>query len=154
MSFTIQTNAFNDGGVIPAQYTCDGNNSSPFLEWHSPPTGTKSYVLLVDDYDAPNGLWNHWIVYNLPSNVNKLTEGIKILPEPAQHGENTWHRQEYGGPCPPDKEHRYYFKLFALDDMLNPQHKVTRENIDNIMEQHILGQTMLMGRYDRIRQNR
>lgn len=150
MNFTITSTAFKNNEKIPTKYTCDGENISPPLAWQNSPKDTESYVLLIDDYDAPKGLWNHWLIYNLPKNINNLTEGLQSLPEPAKLGENSYNKLAYDGPCPPrQEEHTYYFKLFALDGMLQLHHKATRANIEKVIKHHILGEAILTGIHKR-----
>lgn len=149
MSFTIKTTSFNNEEIIPIKYTCDGENISPPLEWEDSPNGTKSFVLIVDDPDAPLCTWNHWLIYNIPNNISKLIENIKILPPPAKLGRNSWGSENYSGPCPPSGEHRYYFKLFALNAEIESNDKVSRTNIEQLIRPYIIGEAILMGRYER-----
>ena len=149
MTFTIKTTSFNNEEIIPKKYTCDGENISPALEWYDSPNGTQSFVLIVDDPDAPLGTWNHWLIYNIPHNIIKLTENIKALPNPAKIGRNSWGNENYSGPCPPRGEHRYYFKLFALNKQLESKDKVSRTNIEQLIKPYIIGEAVLMGRYER-----
>jgi Raf kinase inhibitor-like YbhB/YbcL family protein len=148
MNFIIKSLSFKKKDNIPAKYTCEGDNISPSLEWENPPLGTKSFVLLVDDYDTPYDLWNHWLIYNIPKNVNGLEEDIKSLPEPAKLGKNSWKKKAYCGPYPMgQKQHTYYFKLFALDDMLKPHHRLARTNIEEVIKHHVLEKATLTGLY-------
>ena len=101
----------------------------------------------MDDPDAPNGIWNHWIVFNIPETTHELAENLISLPNDAQYGKNSWGKSAYGGPCPPDGEHRYYFKLYALDTLLNLSADASKEQIESAMQGHILADTKLMGRY-------
>jgi Raf kinase inhibitor-like YbhB/YbcL family protein len=143
--------AFADQGKIPSKYTCDGQNISPPLEIHDVPEGTKSLVLIMDDPDVPRhirreGVWDHWIVFNIPITISQIHEG----QNPAGIlGKNTRGEIKYGGPCPPDKEHRYYFKLYALDIFLDLKEGVTKFEVEQAMKEHIINQTQLMGRYER-----
>jgi Raf kinase inhibitor-like YbhB/YbcL family protein len=149
MSFTIKTTSFKDNGEIPLKYTCDGENISPPLQWEGFPNETKSFVLIVDDPDAPLGTWNHWIIYNIPENITKLEENIKILPGSAKLGKNSWGKDNYGGPCPSKGEHRYYFKLYSLDKKIESELKISRANIGELIKYHIIDEGILMGRYSR-----
>ncbi len=145
----LMSHAFAEGQAIPRQYTCDGEDISPELSWRNVPEGTQSFVLIVDDPDAPNGTWDHWLLYNIPSDIRGLAEAIKKLPAGTQVGKNSWGRTDYGGPCPPDREHRYVFKLYALDTVLKLPDGADKKQIETMMMGHILAETSLMGRYDR-----
>ena len=153
MTFTIKTTSFNSEEIIPQKYTCDGENISPSLEWKDVPNGTQSFVLIVDDPDAPLGTWNHWIIYNIPNHITKLEENIQILPNPAKLGKNSWGSENYSGPCPPSGEHRYYFKLFALNAQIKSKDKISRTNIEQLIKPYVIGETVLMGRYERTKKN-
>jgi hypothetical protein len=149
MTFAITSPSFEDRAIIPAKFTCDGKDLSPALEWAGYPQSTKSFVLICDDPDAPRGTWDHWVVFNIPADINKFEEGARQFPKPVTIGKNTWGRNDYGGPCPPHGEHRYYFKLYALDIMLDLGEDSTKEQVTTAMNGHILGQAELMGRYSR-----
>jgi Raf kinase inhibitor-like YbhB/YbcL family protein len=149
MAFTIRSTAFNNQEIIPSKYTCDGEDVSPSLKWIGVPDNTKSFVLIMDDPDAVLGTWTHWIIYNIPHDINKLDEDIIFLPSPAKFGQNSWGRENYSGPCPPSGEHRYYFKLYALSGLLEPQEQVTRTNIRQLIKPYFLAETVLMGRYEK-----
>lgn len=151
MAFTLKSSAFSNESAIPKQYTCDGADITPPLQWENPPEGTKSFVLIVDDPDAPVGIWDHWILYNIPPHVNEFSENLQNLPEGTLEGKNSWARTGYGGPCPPDKMHRYFFKLYALDNVLDLPNEAHKSSILKEMEGHILGEAQLMGLYDRKR---
>lgn len=147
--FTLTSNAIDDNGHILEKYTCDGPDITPSLQWASSPEGTKSYVLIMDDPDAPAGTWIHWIVWNIPAHITKLdNDNYKQY----KHGYNSWNKKEYGGPCPPANidpmTHRYYFKLYAIDTKLE-EYDYDKPSIIKAMEGHILGQAELMGRYKR-----
>jgi Raf kinase inhibitor-like YbhB/YbcL family protein len=149
MTFTVKTTSFNNEESIPQKYTCEGENISPSLEWEDVPNSTQSFVLLIDDPDAILGTWNHWLIYNIPNHITKLEENIQTLPSPAKLGKNSWGSENYSGPCPPIGEHRYYFKLFALNAQIQSKDKVSRTNIEQLMKPYIIGETLLMGRYER-----
>jgi Raf kinase inhibitor-like YbhB/YbcL family protein len=152
MAFELTSTAFVHEESIPSKYTCDGDNVSPPLHRSDPPEGTLSLALIMDDPDAPGDTWVHWILYNLPSGVYTLPENISSdddLPYDSHHGENSWGRMDYGGPCPPSGVHRYFFKLYALDVMLDLDAGATKEQLLQAMEGHILAQTELMGTYTR-----
>jgi len=147
----LTSNAFNDGDTIPRRYTCDGANVSPPLTISDIPAGTKSLVLILEDRDVPryireDQMWDHWIVFNIPPDTTQIREGN----EPAgQHGVGTGHNLNYYGPCPPDAEHRYFFKLYALDSLLTLAEKPTKKQVEAAMEEHVLAKTELMGVYGR-----
>jgi Raf kinase inhibitor-like YbhB/YbcL family protein len=156
MTLTISSTAFQDGGDIPLQYTCDGMNISPSLAWSGAPAGTESFALIVDDPDAPDPqaprtVWVHWLLYNLPASINGLAEGVSALPIPANTGKNDFGRVAYGGPCPPIGKHRYFFKLYALDTLLADLGKPTKAQLEKAMAGHIVDHAQLMGTYQRHR---
>ncbi|MBI2486098.1 MAG: YbhB/YbcL family Raf kinase inhibitor-like protein [Deltaproteobacteria bacterium] len=138
--------------MIPKKYTCDGPNISPPLSWDSVPGGTKSLALICDDPDAPRGTWVHWVIFNLPANMNDLTENIppqQTLPNGAKQGRNDFGKIGYGGPCPPGGTHRYYFKLCALDEEINLEPGTTKAELLKAMDGHTLAKGQLMGKYKR-----
>ena len=148
----IKSSAFENNKMIPKQYTCDGKNISPQLLWSDVPEGTKSIALISDDPDAPMGTWVHWVIYNIPGDVNELAENIspdKTLSNGAKQGTNDFKKIGYGGPCPPSGTHRYFFKLYALDTKLNLDSGATKKQLLQAMEGHILAQAELMGKYKR-----
>jgi Raf kinase inhibitor-like YbhB/YbcL family protein len=148
----IMSAAFVHGDPIPVKYTCDGENISPPLRWSNVPNGAKSLALIMEDPDAPVGLWVHWVLLNIPPETEGFHEGIteKELPLGTVQGINTGKRLGYTGPCPPDREHRYYFRLFALDRTLEKIGTgATREELLLAMQGHILESAELMGRYVR-----
>jgi len=138
---------FEDGGKIPAKYTCDGENINPLLEIKDVPEDCVSLVLIVDDPDAPRGDWVHWMVWNLPPTTEVIGEGT--LPDEAMEGYNDFGEMEYGGPCPPSGQHRYQFKLYALDIDLELDEDTSRVVIEKEIAGHILDETMLVGVYER-----
>jgi len=144
---------FNHQQSISTRYTCDGINISPPLNWSEVPTKTNSLVLIMDDPDAPSGTWDHWIVFNLPINMSSLPEGIKQFPIGTKFGKNSWGKTEYGGPCPPDKQHRYFFKLYALNTVLTLANGASKEQIQHAMKDYIIKKTELIGLYARPTQN-
>ncbi|MEE9252063.1 MAG: YbhB/YbcL family Raf kinase inhibitor-like protein [Thermodesulfobacteriota bacterium] len=152
MSMNVTSAAFEEGGMIPRQYSCDGADISPPLAWSGVPEGTKSIALICDDPDAPVGVWVHWVLYNLPPDTTELPEGVpsqKTLSSGAMHGRNDFGNLEYGGPCPPGGTHRYYFKLYTLDTELELSPGASKKQLLSAMEGHILAQGQLMGRYKR-----
>jgi Raf kinase inhibitor-like YbhB/YbcL family protein len=152
MTISLTSSAFIEGAMIPQRYSCDGEDISPPIAWSNVPPGTRSFALICDDPDAPVGTWDHWVVYNIPAHVTSLNEGIaekSIVDNGAVHGNNSWGRIGYGGPCPPSGTHRYFFKIFALDTLLDLKSGSTSSQLVNAMEGHILAQGQLMGRYQR-----
>lgn len=145
--------AFQHGETIPEDYTCEGQNLSPPLAWAEVPAGTQSLALLCEDPDAPGGLFVHWALYNLPATVDSLMEGVPPLPSlanGARQGKNGFGRVGYDGPCPPPgSTHRYFFRLYALDTVLDLPPEATREQLLKAMEGHILAWGELMGRFGR-----
>lgn len=149
---TLTSPAFADGELIPPAYTCDGKNVSAPLLWRDVPDGTRSFVLIVDDPDAPGGLFLHWLLYDLPAGTSTLPEGIGAEGDHAgggRQGKNGFGRIGYGGPCPPGGIHRYYFRLHALDTLLEIPSGASREPVENAMRPHVLASAELIGRYRR-----
>lgn len=152
MPIMITSTAFEDGESIPRQYTCDGDDVSPPLDWSDVPAGAQSLVLIVDDPDAPRGDWLHWLIYDLPAGDGSLPEGVgqaENKPGGGVQGNNSWRRADYGGPCPPSGTHRYFFTLYALDTRLELDPGTTRLQVEQAMDGHVMGQGQLMGRYGR-----
>ncbi len=148
--FTLSSSAFQEGQEIPELYTCDGGDISPPLSWEQLPNKTQSLVLIMDDPDAPRGVWDHWILFNIPTTIDSLAEDITTnFPVGAKWGLNSWGKKNYGGPCPPSGTHRYFFKLYALDIILNLAEGVDKKKLLVTMKGHILGQATLMGKYKR-----
>ena len=150
--FKLTSEAFLQEGPIPATHSCDGENISPSLTWTNPPSGTESLALIFDDPDAPVGTWVHWVLFNMPSEMRSLPEAVgpdPILANGTLHGSNSWNSIGYGGPCPPGGEHRYFFKLYALDSVLDLEVGATKEQVLEAMNGHIVAQTELMGTYSR-----
>lgn len=156
MSLKLTSSAFAQNEPIPLRYTCDGENMSPPLAWSGAPPGTQSYVLIVDDPDAPDPqaptmTWVHWIVYDLPATATELAEGVGVLPGQAKAGINDWKRKAYGGPCPPVGRHRYVHKLYALDTAFGTLTSPTKQHVLDAMQGHVLAQSVLIGTYARHR---
>lgn len=152
MEIQISSGAFANEGFIPQKYTCDGENISPPLTWKNIPSGTKSIAIINDDPDAPVGTWVHWVIYNIPPNISGLPEGIKPiekLPDGTMQGRNGWGKIGYGGPCPPSGVHRYFFKIYALDKMLDLKPGATKEELLKAMKGHILAEGQFYGKYSR-----
>jgi Raf kinase inhibitor-like YbhB/YbcL family protein len=150
----IRSSAFFIGNTIPFKYTCDGDNISPPIHWQDPPQETRSFTLIVDDPDAPKNTFTHWVVYNIPAESRELPEGITQEPKLANgavQGKNSFGKLGFGGPCPPPKHgtHRYFFKIFALDQSLNLPPGASKEEVLQAMESHILDKAEVMGRYAR-----
>jgi len=149
----LTSTAFNEGGVIPSRFTCDGEDLSPQLAWSGAPAGMQALALICDDPDALAGTWVHWVLFNLPNTVTSLPEGVPPNPAVeggASHGANSWGRIGYRGPCPPGGTHRYFFKLYALDSQLaGLDNRSTAKDVEAAMQGHVLAQAQLMGRYQR-----
>lgn len=145
MGFHLTSIAFKEHQAIPPQYGCYGENLSPPLKWEGAPSETKSYVLIVDDPDAPSKVWTHWVVYNIPTALHEIKEGQS--PKDALEGLNDFGNSGYGGPCPPSGTHRYYFKLYALNQLLDLDKGATKQEVEKAMQTHILKETQLMGTY-------
>ena len=151
----IKSPVFENGGIIPKTYTCDGKNVNPPLLWKDIPKGTKSLVLIVHDPDAPVGDFTHWLVYRIPPSVKGLPAGLPrkpVLERGIEQGLNDFGFIGYGGPCPPpwDGYHRYFFELYALDYIPNLKPAATRREVENALKGHVIGKATLMGRYKRI----
>lgn len=152
MKINVGSAAFTEGGMIPKQFTCDGADISPPLSWSTLPEGTKSIAIIVDDPDAPAGMWVHWLVYNLPPDLKGLPENVpaqKTLANGGMQGMTDFRRIGYGGPCPPSGTHRYFFKVYALDSILDLYPGAIKKRLLNAMEGHILAEGELMGKYRR-----
>jgi Raf kinase inhibitor-like YbhB/YbcL family protein len=147
----VTSSAFTEGGTIPTKYTCDGDDISPPISWYNIPTGTKSIALICDDPDAPKGPWVHWVAYNILPKTSGLLEHARMVTanDDGKQGFNSFKNDSYGGPCPPSGTHRYFFKVYALDTMLDVPWEVTKEGLEKAMQGHILAQGSLMGRYQR-----
>jgi len=142
----ITSSAFQQGGNIPSKFTCDGANMSPALQISDVPSGAKGLVLIVDDPDAPSGLFTHWTVWNISPQTSTVAEGS--TPKGVQ-GTSDFGKSGYGGPCPPSGMHRYYFKIFALDRDLDLPFGAKRGQLDAAMKGHVIAQGELMGRYSK-----
>ena len=152
MDIKVTSTAFSHEGLIPSKYTCDGADVSPPLQWQGIPKGTKSIALISDDPDAPVGTWVHWVLFNLPPDAASLDENVprqETLPNGARQGKNDFGKIGYGGPCPPSGTHRYFFKICALDTLLDLPPGSKKSDLLKAMEGHILGRGQLMGKYKR-----
>jgi len=143
----ISSPAFEDNSPIPSKYTCDGEDINPPLEIKHIPEGTQSLVLIVDDPDAPSGTFLHWLVWNISPETNFIKENS--LPAGAVQGKNDFGKENYGGPCPPFGQHRYFFRLYALDKKLNLPVGSKLKEVEKAMQGHILGESQLVGLYQR-----
>lgn len=151
------SSAFEEGGKIPSKYTCDGDNLSMPLSWSEVPKEAESLVLIVDDPDIPDfvkkdrgiEVFDHWVIFNIPPEVTEISENS--VPDGASLGVNSAGQNKYTGPCPPDREHRYFFKLYALDTMLSLPKSSTKKEVEEAMVGHIIEQAGLIGKYERIK---
>lgn len=148
----IHSSAFASNGIIPRQYTCEGADLSPPLRWQDLPAGTQSVALIVEDPDAPDPdapqrIWVHWVVYDIPPSIQDLPAGVRKLPPGTREGINDWQRTGYGGPCPPIGRHRYFFRLYALDTILPDLQHPDKDRLQAAMGGHVLAEAALMGRY-------
>ena len=159
MAFELTSSAFKNNERIPQKHTGEGEDTSPALAWTQPPAGTKSYALIMDDPDAPVGLWLHWLLYDIPASLTALPEGVakkESLPDGSKHGK-CWGTEKMGydrvgyyGPMPPPgKPHRFLFKLYALDQPLGLSAKAAKNDVLKAMKGHILGEAQLIGIYER-----
>src|SRR3989344_2940443 len=145
----LTSSMFEHNHSMPSKYTCDGENMSPPLIISDVPENTKSLVLIMDDPDVPknlraDGMWDHWIVWNISPQTKEIAEGQE--PE-GVHGLGTANNLNYHGPCPPDREHRYFFRLFALDTILNLPEKRMKAEVEQAMEGHVIDKAELIGLY-------
>lgn len=143
----ITSPAFAQDEIIPKKYTGDGENINPPLAVEGVPTEAKSLVLIVDDPDAPAGTWTHWLVWNISPQIGKIEENS--IPENSVLGTNDFGKLEYGGACPPSGTHRYFFKIYALDTVLNLSAGASKNDLEQAMEGHILDKAELVGKYSR-----
>lgn len=150
---------FDPGEPMPTEYTCDGDDASPPIEWNHAPEGTETFALVVDDPDAPGQTFTHWLCYNIPSGTTRVPGDVDVdkhfseADPPPEEGVNDFGNTEYGGPCPPpgDAPHRYFFRLYALDTTLDLGPGASREQLTDAMDGHILAETDLVGVYGRSR---
>lgn len=152
MSIELTSPAFAQGQPIPQKYSCRGEDVSPALSWGEPPAGTQSFALIMDDPDAPVGTWVHWVLFNIPASARGLPEAFPpdaTLPDGSLSGKNSWGNTGYGGPCPPSGTHRYFFKLYALDEALALSAGASKGELEKAMVGHILAQGELMGTFTR-----
>ena len=142
----LTSSVFEHNGKIPSRYTCDGDGINPELRIEGVDEDAKSLVFIMDDPDAPSGTWDHWVKFNIATTTTKIAEASE--PEGIS-GIGTSENKSYLGPCPPDGEHRYFFKLFALDSMLELEEGATKKEVESAMEGHVLQNTELIGLYER-----
>lgn len=143
----ITSTDFGDGGNIPKRFTCDDQNVNPALQIAGVPAAAKSLALIVDDPDAPRGIFTHWLLWNLPPDLKEIVAGS--TPNNAVQGRNDFGKTNYQGPCPPSGQHRYYFRFYALDGAVKLTAGADRKALEKAMEGHVLAQATLMGRYAR-----
>jgi Raf kinase inhibitor-like YbhB/YbcL family protein len=141
----IEVEAFPSGESIPEKYSKKGGNVSPAIRIRDVPHGTRSLTMIVDDPDAPHGVFTHWVVYNIDPTVGRW--GENQVPDSALQGQNSWRESKYGGPQPPDREHRYFFHLFAVDTVLPIGPGASRGEVERAMEGHLIDEAEYMGRY-------
>jgi hypothetical protein len=144
---SISSPAFENNGTVPQKYTCDGSDINPPLKITGIPSSAKSMALIVDDPDAPAGIWVHWLVWNIDPGTPEIKENS--VPSGAVQGLNDFRKKDYGGPCPPSGTHRYFFKLYALDKRLDLKSGASKADLEKTMAGHIVGQAELVGLYSR-----
>lgn len=153
LALDIKSDAFENSLYIPTDYTCESQDVSVPLEWSGVPSDTKSFVLLCDDPDAPGRTWSHWVIFNIPSDKTNLPENVPKqtrLNDGSIQGVNDFGKNGYGGPCPPPgRPHRYFFKLYALDMMLELDEKANRNDVLQAIQGHVLAQAQIFGIYAR-----
>ena len=147
----LSSSAFQEGGIIPSRYTCEGANISPPLAIADVPAEARTLVLIMHDPDVPPRIrsdrnWDHWIVFNIPAATSQIAEGAR---PPGVLGKTTFGSAKYGGPCPPDREHRYIFTLYALDGPLILNEGAMKRDVERAMQGHILATAQLLGRYEK-----
>lgn len=148
----IKSSVFENNGMIPSKYTCDGEDVSPPLVWSGIPEGAKSLALISDDPDAPMGTWVHWVMYNIPPSVTELKEGFpkeKKLHDGTLQGITDFKRVGYGGPCPPSGTHRYFFKLYALNKKVSLDPGATKKQLLDAIKDSVVAECQIMGKYER-----
>ena len=148
VTLKLSSPAFEHNAIIPKKFTCEGQDVNPELNIEGVPDNAKSLVLIADDPDAPPKVWEHWTVWNIPADTTKIAENS--VPSGAVQGMNDFQRVEWGGPCPPPgKVHHYNFKLYALDTTLSLESSSTKADVEQVMQGHILEETVLIGTYER-----
>lgn len=151
--FKLTSSAFATGTEIPRQYTCKGEDVSPVFEWSGAPQNTATFAIIMDDPDAPGGTWVHWVMWNIPGTAQSLPEGIarhEQLDDGGRQGRNSFRKVGYNGPCPPPGQtHRYFFRIYALDQKLDLPAGATRSQLDDAMKGHLLAEAEYMGTFHR-----
>jgi len=154
--FSLESSAFGNGALIPIQYTADGKNISPPLDWRDAPNGTQTFAIIVSDPDAPTAQpFVHWVIFNIPAATNQLSEGVQNQgtldqPDGALQGNNSFGQTGYGGPSPPPgPPHHYHFTIYALDTTMNSDPGCSADDLKQEMQGHILAQTEFVARYGR-----
>jgi Raf kinase inhibitor-like YbhB/YbcL family protein len=151
LGLMIESTAFPDSGRIPDKYTCYGENVSPAISWAKADPSVKSWALIIDDPDAPKGIFTHWVIYNIPPDVNNLPENVPAaenVSNGALQGKNSMDTIGYSGPCPPPGPvHHYNFSLYALNTMLNLPAGASKKQVLDAMKGHIISQGKLIGLY-------
>lgn len=143
----ISSPAFGNNAYIPSRHSCEGTDSNPPLLIEHVPAKTKSLALIVDDYDAPGGIWVHWVVWNIPSETKEIKESS--VPAGAIQGLNDFRKNRYNGPCPPPGTHRYFFKIYAIDTVLRLTPNSTKTDLEKAIKGHIIEQAEIIGLYKR-----
>jgi Raf kinase inhibitor-like YbhB/YbcL family protein len=143
----VSSPVFKNNGTIPSKYACDGVNVNPPLFIEHVPARAKSLALIVDDPDAPAGIWVHWVLWNIHPETKEIRENS--VPKGAQQGMNDFRKQPYSGPCPPSGTHRYVFKIYALDTILTISPDATKADLEKAMKGHIIEQAHITGLYKR-----
>lgn len=161
MTLILTSPNFKNMESIPSRYTCDGENISPALHWEGIPKGTKTFVLILDDPEIPAGIktfkgelisvWDHWVIFNIPSSTTGFPENVQDFPAGTRFGIGSHGKENYHGPCPPDRRHNYFFKLYALDCSVSLKVGVTKREVEESMKNHIIEEVQLIGNYDRLR---
>ena len=153
MAFAIRSDAFDADQPIPTRFTCDGDDVSPALSWSDVPDGTQSLALIMDDPDAPRGVFTHWVLFNLPAGARSLPEGVANTERPESggiQGRTDFGDIGYGGPCPPPGgPHRYRFTLYALDGLIDLGAGASKQRVLDAVEGHVLAEAQLVGSYQR-----
>lgn len=144
---SVASPVFQHNGDIPVRYTCDGDDINPPLTIENVPERTRSFVLIVDDPDAPAGTWVHWVVWNIDPGTREIKENS--VPDGALQGMNDFRKLDYGGPCPPSGTHRYFFKLYALNSTLDITSKAKKSDVEKAMKRHVIGESQIIGLYSR-----
>jgi Raf kinase inhibitor-like YbhB/YbcL family protein len=152
-AFKLTSSAFATGAEIPEKYSCKGEDLSPALAWSGAPQKTAAWAIIMDDPDAPAGTWVHWVMWNLPASARSLAEGVarrEQSDDGASQGSNSYSKVGYYGPCPPPGQtHRYFFRLYALDQKLDLAPGASRSQLDAAMKGHVLAQAEYMGKFHR-----